>query len=133
MDLPIEELLARVIWGEARNQGLPGMVAVACTIINRVQDDKRRFGATMLNVICRPYAFSCLLENDPNLPKLLNAPGEPISECRIIARLALDDLLNDPTGGATHYHTEAVDPSWAKKEWMIYLKTIGDHKFYREL
>ena len=134
------ELLARLIWGEARNQSLRGKVAVACVVMNRYET--RRYGTTIPGVITRKWQFSCfnglwsddLSDDDPNLAKMLNDPGEPITACRVIAEMAIDGLINDPTGGATHYHTLKSDPTWNDDpSMMIYLKTIGDHKFYREI
>ena len=134
MSFPDGELLARLIWGEARNQPLRGMVAVACVVLNRFNSERKRYGSTLYNVITRKWQFSCLNDDDPNLAKILGDPGEPITACRTIAYMALDGLINDPTKGATHYHTLNCDPKWNDNpSLMYYLKTIGDHKFYREL
>lgn len=136
------ELLARLIWGEARNQSVRGMCAVAYVVLNRCQDDCHRFGSTLYNVITRKWQFSCLNglwsdspeDDDPNLAKLMNDPGEPITACRVIAELALDGCLVDVTKGSTHYRTKTVDPKWDDDPVkMMYCTTIGDHVFYREL
>lgn len=132
--LSTEELLARLILGEARNQPLRGMVAVGCVVMNRFNDGFKRYGATVFNVITRKWQFSCFNEKDPNLPKLLSNPGKPIGICRTISSLIFEGIINDPTGGATHYHTKNCDPAWNDNpSRMFYLCTIGDHKFYREL
>lgn len=142
MNFATGELLARLIWGEARNQPLRGMVAVVCVIFNRFNDNRKRYGTTIYNVITKKWQFSCLNgawsddvgDDDPNLAKMLGDPGEPITACRTIAYLALDGLLIDPTDGATHYCTINTDPKWDDNpNLMIYLKTIGDHRFYREV
>ena len=142
ISFPEGELLARLIWGEARNQPLRGLAAIANVVLNRVHDDYKRFGKTVFDVITKKWQFSCLnglwsddlSDDDPNLVQVLGDPKEPITACRTIAHLALDGLLIDPTGWATHYHTKTVDPKWNDDPTkMIYTVTIGDHLFYREL
>ena len=93
LNMSDDELLARLIWGEARNQSTDGMVAVACVVINRLADYRKRFGSTLYGVITRKWAFSCFNDKDPNLPKLIDNPGKPIVKCRIIAELAIENLL----------------------------------------
>ena len=133
LNLSDDELLARLIWGEARNQSVEGMVAVACVVINRQNDYRKRFGSTLYGVITRKWAFSCFNDKDPNLPKLIDNPGKPIVKCRIIAELANLELLNDITDGATHYHTLNSDPTWNDNpRLMVPTVTIGGHKFYCE-
>lgn len=46
-----------------------------------------------------------------------------------IARLMMDGAARPLTAGATHYHTKAVNPNWARK--FAHTVTIGVHRFYR--
>jgi len=75
-DLPDKELMARIIWGEARNQGHLGKQAVGNVIMNRLNDPKKRFGKTMHEVMLKPFAFSCLNKNDSNLKLILAGPKD---------------------------------------------------------
>uniref|UniRef100_A0A6H1ZL01 Putative cell wall hydrolase n=1 Tax=viral metagenome TaxID=1070528 RepID=A0A6H1ZL01_9ZZZZ len=134
LDMPEEELFARLLWGEARGEGLEGMVAVANVVMNRFNAYKKRYGALLHNIILAEWQFSCFNENDPNYETILNGPGEPISECRVIAKLAIEGLLKDITNGSTHYHTLSIMPYWAERPTlMIPRVTIGNHKFYHEV
>jgi len=47
-----------------------------------------------------------------------------------VARIMLDGASRTLTGGATFYHTKAVNPSWARK--FERTATIGQHYFYRK-
>lgn len=116
------DVLARTLWGEARGEGLAGMVAVAWTIRNRVDDgkDKSWWGEGYVGVCQKPYQFSCLNRNDPNYQFLSGArqiPFRELAQCRIAAEPVIDGKVQDPTGGATHYYatTMAKAPGWAAK------------------
>lgn len=50
------ELLALLIAGEADGESLAGQVAVACVPVERLR--RRRWGATLRDVILQPYQFS---------------------------------------------------------------------------
>jgi N-acetylmuramoyl-L-alanine amidase len=124
------DTLARTIWGEARNQGVNGMAAVAAVIINRVKHPGW-WGSGITGVCRAPMQFSCWNESDPNRAKLIRVDREDTRfvEASTIAELAAKKLLVDPTGGANHYHTHSVHPKWARGEEPTVI--IGDHRFYR--
>jgi len=131
------ELMARTMWGEARNQKAIGMIAVAAVIQNRLLDG--RFGKSLKGVMLKRWAFSCFNHNDPNLAKLVEGPtGKAMDLCRCLATAQLwGGLIGDPTGKATHYFNPGVcDPlesgAW-RPELMEYCCTIKSHVFYREL
>lgn len=93
-------LLARLIWGEARGELPVGQLAVAHVVVNRVE--LGRYGAKggLKGVILKPWQFSCFDANDPNLPLLLQPPmREPFTCCLLLAELVLVGLTVDPTGG----------------------------------
>jgi len=66
--------LARTLWGEARGEGVEGMKAVACVILNRVKiaEEKGKcwWGNNIIQVCQKPYQFSCWNRSDPNFKKL---------------------------------------------------------------
>lgn len=130
--LPEADLLARCIWGEARGERVEGKLAIAYVVLNRAKAGSW-YGRSISDVILKPYQFSCFNADDPNLAQILKlSPHSPeFSFCKAIAEMATEkDLTNDPTGGATHYHTVNVKPSWATK--LVFLCRIGNHLFYRE-
>ena len=115
------DTLARTIYGEARNQGMPGMIAAGWTIRNRAEKDLGNdglpdwWGEGIVGVCKRPWQYSCWNANDPNRVKLLavTARDGAFKSCLAAAKGVLTGQYTDPTKGSTHYHTKAVRPKWA--------------------
>ncbi len=126
------DLLARTIWGEARGETVRGMEAVAAVVMNRVARPGW-WGRTVASVCTKAYQFSCWNEGDPNRPKLLAVTeADPVfAIAQRIARRAIAGTLNDPTGGATHYHAAAILPRWAAHKTPC--ARIGRHLFYNDV
>ncbi|RJX81247.1 cell wall hydrolase [Pseudomonas sp. LS-2] len=132
------DVLARTLWGEARGEGLSGMVAVAWSIRNRVEDGKDRswWGEGYTGVCQKPYQFSCWNKGDPNQPFLSGArqiPFRELAQCRLAADMVIDGKVPDPTSGATHYYAASMltAPIWtvgAKKTL-----TLGNHIFFKNV
>jgi spore germination cell wall hydrolase CwlJ-like protein len=134
--LPDQHLMALCIYGEARNQGLDGMLAVGSVIMNRAKNPSW-WGGDIKSVILKPQQFSCFNTDDPNFPQLVKMAGnfdEYLKEsgvlraCNLIARGVIEGHLISNVGSATHYHTRQVKPSWGEK--MQKLTAVGDHVFY---
>ena len=136
-------VVAKTIYGEARGEGIRGMVAVACVIRNRVQHPRVRWWGTGWAGVCEaPFQFSCWNLNDPNR-KFLQAipefgdwrrfPG--FSNAMEIAREFVDppsvpdEPWPDITRGADHYHTVMVNPNWTGGRTVAAM--FGTHIFYR--
>ncbi|WP_121632142.1 cell wall hydrolase [Tropicibacter alexandrii] len=122
--------LAEALYFEARGETVKGQFAVAEVILNRVKS--KRFPNSVCGVVKqgtgRKYAcqFTYTCDGRPE------AIHEPSSWERVgkIARAALTGKAPlDLTDGATHYHTTAVSPKWARKYTRI--TQIGVHVFYR--
>jgi N-acetylmuramoyl-L-alanine amidase len=124
------DIMARTIYGEARNQPFVGMVAVAQVIVRRCR------GKAPADICLARLQFSCWNKTDPNLR--LVATVNPVSHAMLKARaaacIALAGLAEDVTGEATNYLTTwlAADPKapswWAELQVTV---TIGDHVFAR--
>jgi len=131
------EVLARTLYGEARGEELAGIEAVASVILNRVAFARSRgrywWGNDVKSVCLKPAQFSCWNKADPNRKKLLAlSPRDPAYRlCKRIAKRAVAGDLPDQTEGATHYHTHAVDPFWARGH--VPVAEIGNHLFYRAI
>ncbi|PZP56789.1 MAG: cell wall hydrolase [Micavibrio aeruginosavorus] len=129
------DVLARTIWGEARGEGLSGMNAVACVILNRVEAARKLggywWGNTILQVCQKPYQFSCWNKNDANYQKLVSVDEEDMHfvTAKRTARRAMLGFLKDETKGATHYHARNILPDWAKDRKLSAM--IGRHVFYK--
>ena len=109
-------LLARLIYGEARGEPYAGQVAVGAVVLNRVKNSS--FPNTISGVIYQSGAFDVVKDGQINL--------SPDS----IAKKAAQDALNgwDPTYGAIYY----FNPSTATNKWIWsrpMTVTIGRHRF----
>lgn len=138
-DLPPREwadilTVAATVWGEAENQSLTGKRAVACVVMNRVEDT--RWPKTPGEVCLQSLQFSCWNKDSPRLPGMLDPKShttEPVwNDCFRAAMEAVFRLEPDPTAGANHYLNPAGmarPPIWARPDLIV--ARIGDHVFYR--
>ena len=109
-------LLARVVYGEARGEPYSGQVAVAAVVLNRVKSSK--FPNTISGVVYQSGAFDAVRDGQINL-----SPNST-------AIKAAQDALNgwDPSYGAIYY----FNPSTATNKWIWsrpMTVTIGRHRF----
>ena len=109
-------LLAHLIYGEARGEPYTGQVAVGAVVLNRVKSAS--FPNTISSVIYQSYAFTAVNDGQINL-----TPNET-------AIKAAKDAMNgwDPTYGAIYYY----NPKTATSAWIFSRKTtitIGNHVF----
>lgn len=123
------DVLARTVYGEARNQPWLGKLAVAYVILNRA----RRagwWGSDVIEVCLHPKQFSMWNTRDPNRIAALRADlsDAAFRECLRAAVTAFGGAAPDPTGGADHYHHRDIAPKWAVGKAY---RSIGDHRFYR--
>jgi len=132
------DILARTLWGEARGEKVRGIEAVAALVMNRVKRAQDRggrhwWGNSIPQVCLKPWQFSCWNPGDPNRVKLERVTQEDraFRICLRVARRAAAGVLDDPTLGATHYHTHAVTPPWARGRAPSAI--IGNHLFYNDV
>lgn len=109
-------LLARVIYGEARGEPYAGQVAVGAVCLNRVKSSS--FPNTLAGVVYQAGAFDAVKDGQINL-----TPNST-------AIKAAQDALNgwDPSYGAIYY----FNPSTATNKWIWsrpMTVTIGKHRF----
>lgn len=137
-DLPVREVLARTLYGEARGEPTPGKEAVACVILNRAARAEARggsywWGRDVAGVCLKPWQFSCWNPGDPNRPKLLavTESNRAFRACLEVADRALAGAIEDITKGATHYHTRAVTPAWSRGRTPC--AEVGAHVFYNDV
>lgn len=114
------ELIAKLVYAEARGEPYVGQVAVAASVLNRLKDPKypNSIPEIIFQVVDGYYQYSPVLDGQINL-----TPDET-------ARKAVIDAVNgvDPTGGATTFY----NPSKTNDGWVRtrpYLTTIGNHVF----
>ena len=109
-------LLARLVYGEARGEPYTGQVAVAAVVLNRVKSSS--FPNTIAGVIYQNGAFDVVKDGQINM-----SPNST-------AIKAAQDALNgwDPSYGAIYY----FNPNTATNKWIWsrpMTVTIGNHRF----
>lgn len=109
-------LLARLVYGEARGEPYSGQVAVAAVVLNRVKSSS--FPNTIAGVIYQSGAFDVVKDGQINMTP--NAT----------AKKAAQDAINgwDPSYGAIYY----FNPNTATSRWIWsrpMTVTIGNHRF----
>ena len=120
--------LTEALYFEARGETVRGQIAVAEVILNRVSSS--RFPDTVCGVIRqgtgRKFACQFTYTCDGRPENV----SEPAAFDRVgkIARMMLNGAPRKLSGGATFYHTTAVNPRWARK----FRRTArhGVHLFY---
>ena len=123
------ECLAEALYFEARGETVKGQFAVAEVIMNRVKS--KRFPGSLCGVINQGTGkkYQCQFTYTCDGNKEVIREPKAYERVSKVARAVLDGAAPDLTNGATHYHTTAVRPKWAR----VYTKTanIGVHIFYR--
>ncbi len=121
--------LSEALYFEARGETVKGQFAVAEVISNRVKS--KRFPGSYCAVIHQGTGkkYGCQFTYTCDGHKEVIAEPKAYARVSKVARAILDGNAPKLTDGATHYHTTAVHPKWAR----VYTKTarIGDHLFYR--
>ena len=124
------ECLSEALYFEARGESVRGIFAVAEVILNRV--DSRAYPNSICGVVNqgtgRRYACQFSYTCDGNA-ETIHEPAAWTSVGKV-ARLLIDGAPRELTAGATHYHTKAVSPSWARR--FPRTASIGSHYFYRQ-
>ena len=126
-------LLARMIYGEARNCSDEEKIAVAYTVINRANDSKKWNGENIKDCILKPWQYSCFNKNDVNRKKLKNPPKRVFEDYIKIAEDVLNGKYTELNKGQTHYfNPRVVRPKWADKLDRIGRIKNSKHEFYIE-
>ena len=128
--------LAQNIYYEARGSNRADRIAVADVVLNRMQDTRypdticgvvrqgeRNADGSMKRNRCQ---FSWYCDGKSDWPRDTDA----WVDAQMIAYSIL--FLNDNRGlteGATHYHADYVNPSWARTKQLV--GRIGVHVYYR--
>lgn len=111
--------LATAVYFEARGEPMEGQLAVAQTIINRVESG--RYPSTVCGVINQPKQFSYDRSRSPRA-------GADWETAQDIARIAMDDMWQEVAPKAISFHARRVSPNWSGKTRVA---AIGNHIFYR--
>jgi len=135
-------VLARTVWGEARDQNREARIAVAWSIKNML-GTASVYGLrdTYHKVILEPSQYSVFWEQPPddnNLETLKDPLGTTENpddhrkwrEIYTIAGHVIRGEIEDPVNGAKHYYDDSiVRPDWANQESLV--RKIDRIFFYR--
>ena len=135
-DDPVQMILARAIFGEARGESRDGKVAVGWVIRNRAENG-RWWGTDYHGVILKPLQFSAFNQGDTNrifvedpLHRNSQQDREAWYECYGTAGQVLNSEIADTTKRADHFYSISIPkPSWADE--AKFTIQIGNHRFYR--
>jgi len=130
------ECLALNIYHEARSESVTGQRAVGWVTMNRVQSN--HFPNTVCDVVYQgnqdgdgnmirhqcSFSWYCDGRDDSPQDSVAFIEAELVAEY-ILSRHEQD---TDPTAGADHYHTDAVNPYWASADHRTV--QIDNHIFY---
>ena len=134
--LPIEarsaaaELLARILLAEAGGRPVKAIEGLASLAMNRARaslaspEARLRFAAggepatlprALIAVLRAPFQFPVLHPRHRRHAAFASpAEGDPaLAVCRRVAGRAVSGALRDMVGGATHWHSEELQPGWA--------------------
>ncbi|WP_212524436.1 cell wall hydrolase [Actibacterium sp. MT2.3-13A] len=124
------QCLAEALYFEARGESIKGQFAVAEVIMNRVASGA--YPDTVCGVVNQGTGRKYQCQFTYTCDGRAEVISEKASYERVkkIAALMVAGAPRTLTSGATHYHTNAVHPRWARK--FPRTATIGVHHFYRQ-
>ena len=128
------ECLALNVYHEARGESLAGQYAVADVVLNRLTD--KRYPDTICGVVKEAQTwkgnpvrnkcqFSWYCDGKPDVATQTDAWMQAVE---VAISILYYDKFRGITEGATHYHTDYVNPNWNRHYRLV--GTIGDHIFY---
>ncbi len=127
--------LVDALYGESRGEPTEGVLKVAEVILNRTAS--KQYPDSICRVTKQPWQFSYY--NKSNDKRLFKAKKDQKSLQRMykLANKALtkqrkEDKITLSSSGVLFYHTTKVKPKWSTSPKLKYVKTIKNHKFYRE-
>ncbi len=122
------QCLTEALYFEARGETVKGQFAVAEVILNR--RDSGLYPHSVCGVVGQRGSGACAFSYVCDGHSDVMRDRASRDRAARIARVMLDGAPRLLTDGATHFHTRAVRPGWARK--FRHTATIGAHVFYRQ-
>ncbi len=122
------QCLTEALYFEARGETIKGQFAVAEVILNR--RDSGLYPRSVCGVVGQRGSGACAFSYVCDGHSDVMRDRASRDRAARIARVMLDGAPRLLTDGATHFHTRAVRPGWARKFRLT--ATIGAHIFYRQ-
>jgi spore germination cell wall hydrolase CwlJ-like protein len=122
-------LLALVVWREARGEGYHAQVAVAYSILNRVEKPSW-WGRTLAQVIAKKWQYSSMTApTDPQLIKFPVQPDASFEQVMDVVEAVVTRSVGNPAPHAdSYYDTSIPAPKWATDDCFV--AQIGTLRFY---
>jgi N-acetylmuramoyl-L-alanine amidase len=118
--------LAENVYHESRNQSYLGRVAVAYVPLTRSKIKNTNPCKIIYKRNSAGCQFSWVCQNHRNYAEKI-----AWKESLAIAYLSINNMIEDPTHGATYYYNpKTAHPSWARKFQEV--AYIGDHRFLKD-
>lgn len=108
------------IYHEARGEPKAGQIAVAMVTMNRAEWETKN----VCKVVYKRHQFSWTR----NKAKAKLTETTAWKKANRIAKAVMEGKHDDPTMGATHFHTKSVKPAWSYR--LERTVRIGGHIFY---
>ena len=119
--------LAQNIFFEARNEDIMGQIMVAEVTLNRVAD--KRYPNDICGVVWQKKQFSWTHDGKSDNPDTMSyLDRQKWKEIKTLTMEIMNEEINLPRSGATHYHATYVAPSWANS--LTKVGKVGKHIFY---
>lgn len=130
-------ILARALFGEARDVLVPDEARIAVSWVIRHRVESSRWPNTYWEVITTPSQFSSFTLGDPNrayvenpLHKDSTIDKKAWKHAYEIAEKVINGRLSDPSNGANHYYDDSINaPPWAKDQQptltISYINKLG--------
>lgn len=129
-----ENIVIATIVGEARSEGIDGMVSILNVIQNRLKSSNVKFSRAK-DVVLQPQQFSVWngIKTPAQRARLVNKmrlTPEWVAATKLY-NLAKKNKLRDLTSGATFYHAIDIDrkPDWANN--LEKTNIVKGHQFYK--
>jgi len=136
---PNEVLIARLMLGEGEGTSDLEKIRIGYTAINRLNDNKKRYGKSLKEVILAPYQYTAFQNRKGLLKKPMRYNAQEFLQCLKLSDNLLKGKYEDPTGGATFYFNPKLVqkiPTWAKylEKVEFYEKDgkTSPHYYYKE-
>lgn len=127
------ECLAQNMYFESGHESEEGQIAVGMVTMNRVKSGD--YPTTICGVVKQKVEDTCQFSwycdgkfDVKSLTHFNNSLYNRIRELAVYVYVN-HDRIEDPSKGALFYHADYVKPGWKN---MVYLTTIGHHKFYNK-
>ncbi len=122
------QCLKTALYFEARGESLKGQFAVAEVILNRV--DNPQYPKSICGVVGQSGGGGCQFSYVCDGARDVMREKGAADRAGRIASAMLAGAPRALTSGATHFHTRAVRPRWARQ--FPQTAAIGAHLFYRQ-